>query len=331
MNPVKPQNDRWAEIREHGLFGRQLEPVFHSKMGRLLALALGVSVLGITFYWMFTYSGPYRYLAELQLKWLESYSPELTAVLTISGLLIGLLFGVSGIAVAIKFLFQGAERPVPRMPTSPNTTAAIGSTAIPEPAIQLAYRWQRYCRQAILYAAPLAVFGVGAYSSYNGTHAGSLRQLNAVDFQSGKVQARVVYADVRGHLSEKDLVQDYYHYIPMMSTETVTGPVHLVVGINEHEIRKYLRREADGTFSVRGVADKGLEGNVKYAFEKNGIAVADPVWVVHAGRDPSWDKQMGLITMGVGIVLTGLVFGWHTYRKRKSAAAAQAVQSAASI
>lgn len=324
MNPVKPQNDKLAEIREHGLFGRQLEPVFHSKMGRLVALVLGAAVLGITLYWMFTYSGPYRYLAELQLRWLESYSPELTAILTIAGLLIGLL----GIAVAIKFLFRGAERPVPGMSTAPITGPAIPGVAISESSIQLAQRWQQYCRKAVMYAAPLAVFGVGAYSSYNGTHAGSLQQLNVVDFQSGKVQARAVYADVRGHLSEKDLVQDYYHHIPMMSTETVTGPVHLLVGINEHEIRKYLRREADGNFCVRGVADKGLEGDVKYAFEKNGIALADPVWVVHAGRDPSWDKQMGLVTMGAGIVLAGLVFGWQRYRKRKSAAAGT-VQAAA--
>ena len=28
------------------------------------------AMVGITLYWTFTYSGPYRYLAELQVKWL---------------------------------------------------------------------------------------------------------------------------------------------------------------------------------------------------------------------------------------------------------------------
>jgi len=62
MNPVKPQNSKWAEIREHGLFGRQLEPAFKPQHGKWVAL-VGLAIMGITVYWMFTYSGPYRYLA----------------------------------------------------------------------------------------------------------------------------------------------------------------------------------------------------------------------------------------------------------------------------
>lgn len=328
MNPVKPQNSKWEEIREHGLFGRQLEPVFkpqNSKMGKLLALALGVPLLGITFYWMFTYSGPYRYLAELQLKWLGSYSPELTAVLVLSGLFLGLLV----IAGAIKLLFRGAERPVPGMPTAPIATPATAPTAIPESAIQVAERSKRNVRYALLYAAPLVLLGMGAYTYYNGTHEGNLQQLSAADFQSGKLQARVVYADVRGHLNDFYIIdEDYYHYIPMTSTARITGPVHILAGIQENEMSKYAHREADGTFTVRGIVDKGLRGDLKYAFEKNGIAVADPVWVLHAGHDPSDDRAIGLIVMGCGVAFAGFVFGWESYRKRKRAAS-QAVQTTA--
>jgi hypothetical protein len=316
MNPVKPQNSKWAEIREHGLFGRQLEPAFKPQHGKWVAL-VGLAILGITFYWMFTYSGPYRYLAELQLKWFASYDPKLTTLLVFSGLVLGLL----GIAVTIKILFRGAERPVPGMPTAPLATPAISPTAIPESAIQVAERWQRYCRYSVMYGAPLVLFGTGAYSYYNGTHEGNLQQLSAADFQSGNVQARVVYADVRGHLSGRYLSNGDYLYIPMTSEKNAAAPVQLLVGVNEHEMRKYVHRETDGTFIVRGVADKRLQGYVRYAFEKSGVAVANPVWVVHAGREPSWDRKGGLSVMGFGAALAGLVFGWQSYRKRKRAAA----------
>jgi hypothetical protein len=60
---------------------------------------------------------------------------------------------------------------------------------------------------------------------------------------------------------------------------------------------------------------------VKFAFEKNGIAVADLVWVVHAGRDPRGDRKFGLIMMGLGIVFAIFIFGLESYKKRKNAAA----------
>lgn len=93
-----------------------------------------------------------------------------------------------------------------------------------------------------------------------------------------------------------------------------------MVGVNENEQQKYVRREADGTFTVRGIADKGLQADVKYAFARNGLTVADPVWVVHAGRDPSWDKEAGLMVMAAGIVLAGVVMGLESYKKRKRTA-----------
>jgi hypothetical protein len=320
MNPVTPQDTKRAEIREHGLFGRQLEPVFRGKMGKLLALALGAVPLGISFYWMFTYSGPYRYLAELEQKWIGSYERNLTFLLVFSGLFLGLLFGLTGIAVAIKLLFRGAERPVPGMPTAPMATPGIAPTAIPQPAIQLSERYQRNVRYAVMFATPLILFGMGAYSYYNGTQVGSLQQLSVADFQSGKLQSHIVYADVRGHLSGHYISKNDYLYIPMASQKNAASPVQLLVGVNDSEKRKYLHREADGTFRVRGIADKGVEGDVKYAFEKNGTSMADTIWVVHAGRAPSDDRMMGLSVMGFGVVLAGLLFAWQSYQKRKRAA-----------
>jgi hypothetical protein len=311
MNQVKPQNSKWAEIREHGLFGRYLVPVLKRPRNSKLVALVTLALVGVTFYWMFTYTGPYRYFAELQIQWFGSYAPKITYTIVFSG-----LFLVTASIAAIQaFLLKGAEMPVPGMPTAtPVAPVAANDTR------QLTLELVRYF--ALLLAC-FVIFAMGAYSYYKGAHAGSLRQLSAADFQSGKLQARLVYADVRGHLNRPYLSKDNYLYLPMTSEEHATGPVALVVGINENEIRKYVHREADGTYGVRGIAHKGLEGDVKYAFEKNGTPMADTVWLVHAGRAPSDDKRVGLIMTGLGVALAGFLFCFESYRKRKRAASAR--------
>jgi len=327
MNPVKPQNPRWEEIRKHGLFGRQLEPVFKPQNGQWIALA-GLAILGVTFYWMFTYTGPYRYLAELQLKWIGSYSRNVTCLLVFSGLIFGSLFGLLGLVVTTRFLFHGAEGLVPAMPTAP---AATPDPTIP--MLQMVERWRRNILYGALYGIPLVLFGIGAYTFYNGIREGNLQHLTAADFQSGKVKSHIVYADVRGHLSDQFIDKDFYLYFAMTSEEKTASPVPLLVGVGERETAKYLHQEADGTYTVRGVADKGLmglrqEGDVKYAFEKIGIPLADPVWVMRAGRNPSNDRMVGLSVMVGAAVFAGLGIAWLNQQKRKWAAS-QAAQAAA--
>ena len=259
------------------------------------------ATVGITLYWTFTYSGPYRYLAELQVKWLGYYVPKLTALVIILGFL--------AIGGAIKLVFRGAERPVPGLANAPVATTPANNAAVPQ-------AWLNYVR----YAAPLIVAGFGGWMYFNGTQAGNLQQLTAVDFESGKLQSRIVYADVRGHLSRMYLSKEKYLYIPMYTEAKGKFPVQLVVGVDEKDANKQLHAESDGSVTVRGIADKGLEGDVKYAFEKNGMAVADTVWVVHAGRAPGDDRIAGTIMMGIGVALAGLFFAVDSYKKRKNTA-----------
>jgi hypothetical protein len=230
------------------------------------------------------------------------------------------LFSVTATIAAIQaFLLKGAEMPAPGMPAAAaDTRVAANDSQEPQlPYLPLPFLWSRYIQYIFILLACFVILGMGAYRYYNGTHAGSLRQLSAADFQSGKLQSRLVYAEVRGHLNKPYLSKDNYLYLPMTTEENATGPVTLVVGINENEIRKYVHREADGTYGVRGIADKRLEGDVKYAFEKNGTRMADTVWVVHAGRAPSDDKRAGLTMTGLGVALAAFLFALESYRKRK--------------
>jgi hypothetical protein len=322
MNPVGAPGSKSLEIGPQGLFGRPREPFFGQQTTKVL-VPVGVGILGVAFYWMFTYSGPYRYLAELQLKWMGFYSPKLTILLIFAGLFLGLL----AIAAAIKLVFRGAERSISETHTPPIATPAMMPTAVQAPAVQAPDRWLQSCRLAIMYATPLLVVGIGAYSYYNGRHEGNLLQLTVADFESGRITARALYADVHGQLSDSYLSNDSYRYIPVLSKEKAAAPVTLMVGISDGDVLKYLHRDSDGAFTVRGVAEKGLPGDLRYAFEKNGIPVADPVWVVHAGRDPSWDRKTGLLIMGFGVALAAFLIAWRIYLKRKSAV--RAVQATA--
>jgi len=227
--------------------------------------------------------------------------PKLTAMVIILGFL--------AIAGVIKVILRGAERPVPGPANGPVAAVPVTNKAVPQP-------WLQYVR----YAAPLIVVGIGGWMYFNGTQAGGLQQLTAIDFGSGKLQSRMVYADVRGHLSRTYLSKESYLYIPMYTEANGKAPVRLVVGVNERDANKRLHAEADGSVIVRGIADKGLEGDVKYAFEKNGMSVADTVWVVHAGRAPGDDRMAGTIMMAIGVALAGLFFAVDSYKKRKNAA-----------
>jgi hypothetical protein len=194
------------------------------KNSRLAAVAVAAMV-GITLYWTFTYSGPYRYLAELQVKWLSYYVPKLTAMVIILGFL--------AIAGVIKVILRGAERPVPGSADAPGATIPANSVAAPQP-------WLQYVR----YTAPLIVVGFGGWMYFNGTQAGSLQQLAAVDFEMGKLQSRIVYADVRGHLSGTYLSKENYLYIPMYTESIGKVPVRLVVGVNEKDANKRIARRS---------------------------------------------------------------------------------------
>ena len=263
--------------------------------------AIAVSVLGVgaSLYWMFTYSGPYRYLAELQLKLFGWYVPKLTVLIIVLGFL--------AIAAGVKLVLRGAERPAPAMPQpqspAPQTAAVAGANFPP------------YWRVAFF----LVPLGLGCWMYFNAAQAGQLRQLEVTDFDNGRVTWRAVYADVRGHLGESYMMKDSYYYIPMLASDGSSQPAHVLVGINKNQLKNYLHQEADGSFNVRGMAERNLEGDMRVAFEKNNIPLADTVWVLHTGRNPASDQKFGLGLIAFSIVVGALLGALLAYRVKKNA------------
>src|SRR5436190_982229 len=63
-----------------------------------------IATMGLTFYFMFTYTGPFKWIAELQLKWMESYSEKLTFVVTMLVLFVPLAVLWKFVQTAVKKL-----------------------------------------------------------------------------------------------------------------------------------------------------------------------------------------------------------------------------------
>lgn len=292
--------------REKGCF---VNPKLNDKMAVVVSLA-GV---GLALYWMFTYSGPYRFLAELQLKWFGWYVPKLTVIVIAMGFL--------GIAALAKVLFRGAERPAPSMPqanTGTNPGAGVAAKSSDDRNVLLLSPYLRLWFLVI----PL---GMGAYFYFNATQAGELQQLQVQDFDGGRVKSRVIYADVRGHLSRNYMMKDDYMYIPMLDS-AAPGPAHVLIGVDKKQTKTYLQMQSDGMFVVRGMVQRDLEGDVRVAFEKDGIPLAQNCWVVHTGRDPRGDRMIGLIVIGLTAVFGVGFGGWLIHRNKRRLTAAQPVQ-----
>src|SRR5213078_5359418 len=72
------------------------------------AAIVGIILLvALSFYFMYTYSGPFRWLAELQMKVMSSYSEELTLILTMFVLILPALGIVKVVQVAVRNMGVG--------------------------------------------------------------------------------------------------------------------------------------------------------------------------------------------------------------------------------
>src|SRR5258706_1715563 len=90
---------------------KEAEVAKQKQMSALGWVGMGLLVL-LTFYFAFTYSGPFQWLAELQLKLMNSYSEKVTFLLTMFALIIPVMGIAKLVQMAVKPLGLGAGRGV---------------------------------------------------------------------------------------------------------------------------------------------------------------------------------------------------------------------------
>jgi hypothetical protein len=277
------------------------------------AMLLLVGCLSVFFAW--TYSGPYRWLAELQLRWMGSYEVQLTFIFSL--VLTGAPF------VLVMVIWNKAAR------------AAIGSadggeTAQPapsQPASDVAVRQfiGRYGFALTLGAVALAFAGMSAYDFWRVAGASRMIEFSVGQLEQGG-SAPGLWLALRGRklLDEAQRIEDSYSsikdYIPVVSGNWKAGqPVAAFIEVTnssrDDQIRnRYIDRH-------EGMVDStGLPGMVRVAFERHGLAPAGNYILVEYGRTPADARKSArdfLIIAGICALAAFAAGAWALYARKK--------------
>jgi len=276
----------------------------------LLLTLLGVS---ITFYFMFTYTGPFQWLAELQLKWAGEYEEKLTFLFT--ALLVMAVLGLP--LLLIKKLGIA----------NPTTTDAAGNQ---KPSTISA--WFSEFLVIGLVGLGFAIAGVRAY--YIAGHAGPSTAIDVKDLETGQKPASL-FVTVHGIAIPKASVEfgestSRDQFIPVISGENdpeQTG-AHLFLKMRSTESIPATGHDEADYPGFLTPAD--LPGPVRVIMEKQGVLKSADYYVLELNVTP--EKKMAdakiMFYVGAGLVAVGVVFAIFR-RLRKPRASQQVTPPAA--
>jgi hypothetical protein len=283
---------------------------------RIVAAPLLLGALAAPLYWGFTYSGPYRWLAEWQLEKLGGYRVMLTGLVT---LLITL------VPVGLLVMLLGA-RSTPQL--SPEGLAAARARD------ELHMQWIRD-RQYRLIAAGLSVgiALVGCYLAITGATAGARTFVEVSTLERGR-QPPSYYVELRGRLLFEEAAAVSKRgssatkvYVPIVSDAWRPGqPVRAYLETYDSWIERYSSDLATGRY-VGVLSDLALPGVAQTTLTERGLRPTAPYWVLDYRQDPQEQTYMGLGFVGTGAVwgtLTAWVWRRLERRKRASPKAAGA-------
>lgn len=233
--------------------------------------------MALTGYWAWSYSGPYRWIAEFQLEASGSYSVTLNVALSFLLLclpVMALLFGLS-------FLFREDS------PGNPPLDAEA---------------WIRR-NYLFLLGGLLLVAGLVIWIYSLGF--GPLTPVSLAELARGEPPSR--YVTVRGvpevehgiSIREDSVTKVYF---PLRAEDGARGPVHVFVSMYEARAETDL---AEGEYTGLLWRDN-LPGLAISAYDKEGIERAASYWLLAHGEDPELFRVLGLSCGAVGAVIVAL-------------------------
>jgi hypothetical protein len=255
---------------------------------------LGIVCAVPTVYWAATYSGPYRWIAEMQLRWMGMYEGGITFVLALFLVLVPLL-GVRFLVKKLAFSKQREEGADPGW-------------------------WQqvsKYFADLMLVLIGVIFVGVGAFLYFRVMGEAQATAVDVADLEGGK-RAGKLWLEVSGRLLfddagavEKNHVTTYY--APVVSESWSSGnPVAVYLEVHERDLGQELKNKAVGKYKGM-VTVGGLPGMAREDLKKRGFGPAEGYVMLDYKNGPA-DVQKGarhLMIAGAVVGAVGLVIAGY--------------------
>ncbi len=252
--------------------------------------------LGLAGYWWATYSGLYRWLAELQIGWFEGYDLILTGVLTILFTLVPPVVLLGALAARLPAPKEG-----PRWDSD---------------AIEA---WIR-ANQGLLVAGLIGVglLGFGVVQLARSALYGSLTTVELASLEKGEPPpSRFVElegAPLWGMSVGVEGEHQVTWFTPLQSKPT--GPVALLLEVDARQLEFGSVNRAQKAY--KGTLSTSVSGLARTALTTKGVPLAEPTWVLDVGHSPGETRSMGFAFSAMGAVSVAVFYAWILFRRRRA-------------
>lgn len=246
---------------------------------------------GLTFYWMQTYTGPFEWFAELQLRWMGQYTEKLTFMLT---------FLVAYGVLALLYL------PVRRVLRSGSggPAGAGGGRDLSGLSGSLV---------AGLVGLGFAVAGAVQY--FRAQHAGELADTPVAQLEAGQAPAsrwvRVSGYAVPDAALTMESNRKKSYYVPVVSSLTLDpskSKIHLFL---KYDDNRSLPGQSEQPVTFQGMIEHNdLPGPLRVTLERQSAIDPDNYYVLEPNKTPAKAMSdakimsyIGLAIFGIGIIL----------------------------
>lgn len=267
----------------------------------VVARIVGVGGLGATAYFWFSYSGTYRWLAELEISWHGAYRPLLTGTLT-------LLLLTAAPVGALYLVLQRLRFLAPFSPTATSRDAP-------------SYRGTSGYVAAVVVGIVFSV--AGAWQLWRGRGAGDAHQTYSVaDLAERAPQARSV--TLVGRLAPESALsyvergrEDVKHdFVPLVPDAwTPSDPVRFLVAYRHFGNRVTPLPGAQEEVTVTGLLDASAVPG--FLLERSNLRLASPHYVLFLGEMPRGTRRGGFFLLALGALLGGGLAGSTALRYRR--------------
>jgi len=254
-----------------------------------------VAWIGVSLYWAMTYGGPYRWLSEWQLRHFGQY-------LQVVSMGVPMLAGWGATALAMRAILPARLRAgdaradaralVARM------DAALGAKA--------------GAAAVFLLFAGLALHIRGEAAGY-----GPLRQVRAEEMASASAARWVEvtgWPDTRVVTESRDGGEHVFFGLRAARDAADDALVPVFVEGQPEELAQRLRRNDDGSVTIRGLAWHSMGAPVRQYLARQGVALAADPWVLDPLQSPAQQGRQApwLLAMGTAIAIAV----WLRFRDR---------------